>query len=198
MTTTNTCSAILKTCNGRTCSFTAKYKIENKWYCGHHIDKDDCLICLEKCDLKNRIDLTCCKHARFHDSCISRWILNGHFTCPLCRSSLPSSMDIEWFRLTEHYEWRFFEIMPMYHPALMGDDVLEFLYLSGVSFDDVLTLQYEQPKLYWEYANLIRYWMVYGDYNTSVISTFVGRKMIPFAKKYNLIDVLKNHFKIEV
>ena len=80
----------------------------------------------------------------------------------------------------------------------MSDDVLEFLYVSGISFDDVLSLQYEQPKVYWEYANLIRYWLQYGDYDTTVISQFVGRKLITFAQKYNLIHVIKNHFKMDI
>ena len=198
MTTNNICSATLKTNNGKQCSFLAKYKINDMWVCGHHVDKVECLICMETCSLETQISLPCCKHAKFHASCISRWVLSGHFTCPLCRTTLPASLDIEWFRLTEHYQWRFFDIMPMYHPSLMSDDVLEFLYVSGISFYDVLSLQYEQPKVYWEYANLIRYWLQYGDYDTTVISQFVGRKLIPFAQKYNLIHVIKNHFKMDI
>jgi hypothetical protein len=192
------CCAKLKTDCTKNCTFIAKYRIKDAWYCGHHIDKVDCLICMETCAPKTEICLPCCKNGRFHMTCISRWVLNGHFTCPLCRATLPSYMDTEWFRLTEHYQWQQFDIMPMYHPSLMGDDILEFLYISGVSFDDVLALQFEHPKLYWEYANLIKYWTLFGDYDTTVISKFVGRKLIPFAKKYNLTNVIRNHFKMDI
>ena len=80
----------------------------------------------------------------------------------------------------------------------MSEQVLDFLFLSGMSFDNILQLQFEEPDVYWEYANLVRYLSKFGNYEAEVIINVVGRKFKPFAVKYSLQNVLLNNFNMRV
>lgn len=138
-----------------------------------------------------------CEHT-FHTSCIQKWVKSGHFTCPLCRQELPVEFDIPWFKMTGSFRRDEFVVKPKHHPKLMSEKVLDFLFVSGMSFDNILQLQFEEPDLYWEYANLVRYLLKFGNYEADVIISMVGRKFKPFAVKHGLENVLLNNFNMSV
>ena len=191
------CEANLLKNKALRCNFMGKYiHTDDKRYCGRHLPRPDCVICLEKCDLNTYTKLGC-THS-FHTLCIQKWVKSGHFTCPLCRQELPTEFDIPWFRMTGSFRHEEFVVLPKYHPKLMSEQVLDFLFLSGMSFDNILQLQFEEPDVYWEYANLVRYLSKFGNYEAEVIINVVGRKFKPFAVKYSLQNVLLNNFNMRV
>ncbi|KAI3887667.1 hypothetical protein MKX03_010189, partial [Papaver bracteatum] len=50
-------------------------------------DQDCCAICLSEYESQDEINLLPnCRHI-FHGSCLNRWMINNHTTCPLCRTS---------------------------------------------------------------------------------------------------------------
>ncbi|KAI3944697.1 hypothetical protein MKW98_021155 [Papaver atlanticum] len=57
-------------------------------------DQDCCAICLSEYEGQDEINfLPNCCHI-FHGSCLDRWMINNHTTCPLCRtSSIPIQMN---------------------------------------------------------------------------------------------------------
>jgi len=190
-----TCSSKLVTNNASQCRFHGKYlHTDNKWYCGHHVPRPDCAICLEPCTMSD-ITILDCSHS-FHTHCLKRWIRRGSLTCPLCRTTLPSSFDIPWFRMTSCFRSNEFTVLPMYHPDLMSEHVIDFFLESGMTFNNVLQLQFDKPDVYWEFANLVRYWLKFGSADTHVISKVVARKFISFARKNNLEHVYRNNFNL--
>ncbi|KAF7282273.1 hypothetical protein GWI33_002928, partial [Rhynchophorus ferrugineus] len=52
-----------------------------------------CVVCLDKFRRRHCVMQLRCQH-RFHDSCIQEW-LNHNTVCPVCRSDVHSSRDIE-------------------------------------------------------------------------------------------------------
>ena len=189
----NTCSGQLKTNPERPCKFQGKYiHTNNQWYCGHHLPRENCSVCLEPCTM-NEMTVLDCSHT-FHTHCLKRWVRRGSMTCPLCRSVLPDKFDIPWFRMTTCFRSAEFIVLPIYHPDLMSENVIDFFLESGMSFNNVLQLQFENPSVYWEFANIVRYWLQFGNADTNEISKVVKRKLFPFAKKYSLERVLHNIF----
>ncbi|MCL7027586.1 hypothetical protein MKW94_013040 [Papaver nudicaule] len=57
-------------------------------------DQDSCAICLCEYEGQDEIrPLMNCRHI-FHGSCLDRWMINNHRSCPLCRTSLvPVQID---------------------------------------------------------------------------------------------------------
>jgi hypothetical protein len=85
----NRCCAI--TIKGRVC----KNNKKDSSFCNIHRDNETCVICLEH--LKKPKTLTNCSH-KFCEKCISKWLyLEQTMTCPLCRSYVSCSEDIDAF-----------------------------------------------------------------------------------------------------
>jgi hypothetical protein len=53
------------------------------------IADNDCAICQES--MRDTCTTLPCKH-KFHTECIHGWTQTGHYTCPLCRRRIPTSM----------------------------------------------------------------------------------------------------------
>ena len=47
----------------------------------------ECVVCLETLKAGELVALLECKHT-FHGSCLSRWVGEGHFSCPICRAEV--------------------------------------------------------------------------------------------------------------
>ena len=187
------CSSKLTTKTNIPCGFPGKYlHSDNNWYCGHHLPKKECTICFENCTMNNTTVLNCA-HV-FHTQCLKRWVRRGSMTCPLCRTELPTSLDIPWFRMTTCFRSAEFSVLPPYHPELMSEVVIDFFIASGMTFTNILQLQFEKPNVYWEFANLVRYWLQFGNADTDTISKSVARKFKSFAKKHSVEHVLRNNF----
>ena len=50
-----------------------------------------CPICLDDIDPIDISPLVTCSHT-FHRTCIKTWNIYGGYTCPMCRTCLPSSL----------------------------------------------------------------------------------------------------------
>ena len=64
------------------CAYKAKEGIE---WCGRHLPKEDCSICLEAVTSRTETK-TACGHV-YHKKCLSKW-LETKYTCPCCRTEL--------------------------------------------------------------------------------------------------------------
>ncbi|KAF3774491.1 hypothetical protein EJ110_NYTH52992 [Nymphaea thermarum] len=55
------------------------------------LDDEVCGICHTEFSLPEDIIVTACHHP-YHDACLSRWLFQGSYTCPLCRADVPSEV----------------------------------------------------------------------------------------------------------
>jgi hypothetical protein len=180
------------------CTFNGKYQnSEGKWYCGHHIRKPECTICLETCCKQDELKLQC-GHV-YHITCIQRWIKTGKFSCPLCRRELPPELDIPWFCLDSVKIPLGFNILPKHHFELYNANLISFATKCSLNYDVLMILQYEEPNLFWEYMNLVRYWVITQQaINTDIICDTIARRFKPFAVRYNLHEFMLVSFAIDI
>ena len=47
----------------------------------------ECAVCLETLKARELVAVLQCKHV-FHGTCLSRWVGEGHFSCPICRAEV--------------------------------------------------------------------------------------------------------------
>lgn len=57
--------------------------------------EDACSICYEDQDGKEEVASLPCGH-HFHKKCVKKWLVSGHFRCPLCNDDFETTLD-GWF-----------------------------------------------------------------------------------------------------
>ena len=50
-------------------------------------EEGECAVCLETLKAGEVVAVLECKHI-FHGTCLSRWVGEGHFSCPVCRAEI--------------------------------------------------------------------------------------------------------------
>lgn len=179
------------------CVRNGKFNSKGHWYCGYHVPKSECSICLENLVKKEEIVLQC-NHS-FHTNCIHSWIKTGKFTCPLCRQKLPKELDIPWFCLNSVNFPHGYTILPPNHFELFHITIISFAEQCSLPYGILMILNYEEPSLFWEYTNLVRYWIITNQgINTDVICDTISRKFEPFAKKHKLAEFMMVSFGINI
>ena len=179
------------------CTYRGKYNHNGHWFCGKHIPLNDCSICFEDI-IKTKEIILDCAH-KYHKECLAKWVFKGHFTCPLCRKQLPDCLELKWYELDGVVLPENFHILPKYHHQLYNMDILNFTNDCCLSYNMYMILNYEQPDLFCEFANLVRYWI---HLNTNIQKTIVtenmARKFETFAKKYYLHSFIKLCFYVQL
>lgn len=80
---TNYCGRHTKRCKINNCR---KAKCNDTDYCQYHLkDFKECVICCNYVASKTILQLKLCSHS-FCNDCITKWIQNEKYTCPLCRT----------------------------------------------------------------------------------------------------------------
>jgi hypothetical protein len=190
------CEGYRKTSH-KCCTYKGKHLHNGHWYCGKHIPLEECSICYEYIKKTQESQLNC-QH-KYHEECISKWIRKGYFTCPLCRKPLPESMELRWYDLEEVIFPENFHILPRNHNQLYSMDIITFSNDCSMSYNMFMILNYEQPNLFYEYTNLVRYWIHQNTtIQKSAITENMARKFEPFAKKYYLHDFMKLCFDVQL
>ena len=54
--------------------------------------EDACSICYEDQDGKEEVASLPCGH-HFHKKCVKKWLVSGHFRCPLCNDDFETTLD---------------------------------------------------------------------------------------------------------
>lgn len=179
------------------CTYRGKYNHNGRWFCGKHIPLNDCSICFEDIVKTKEIILDCSHN--YHKDCIMKWVLKGHFTCPLCRKQLPECLELKWYELDGVVLPDNFYILPKNHNLLYNIDIITFSNDCAMSYNMFMILNYEHPELFCEYANLVRYWIhQQTNIQKSIVTDNMARKFEPFAKKYFLHDFIRLCFDVQL
>lgn len=61
--------------------------------------KEVCPICLQEFMVGCEVRSTRCSH-KYHENCLIEWLKRSHYSCPLCRKSIPFTLE-EFLRIVQ-------------------------------------------------------------------------------------------------